>query len=34
MANIPITYSHIDTELKKNSENILSQLGISPSGKI
>lgn len=34
MANTSPVYARIDTNLKKNAENILSQLGISPSGAI
>lgn len=34
MANTSVIYTHIDTELKKEAENILAQLGISPSSAI
>lgn len=34
MANTTAVYARIDTELKENAENILSQLGISPSSAI
>ena len=34
MANTSAVYARIDTDLKKNAEEILSQLGISPSGAI
>ena len=34
MANTSVIYTHIDTELKKDAENILTQLGISPSSAI
>lgn len=34
MANTSAVYARIDTNLKKNAENILSQLGISPSSAI
>ena len=34
MANTSIIYTYIDTELKKEAENILAQLGISPSSAI
>ena len=34
MANTSIIYTYIDTELKKEAENILTQLGISPSSAI
>lgn len=34
MANTSAVYARIDTDLKKNAEGILSQLGISPSGAI
>ncbi|MCC8043792.1 MAG: type II toxin-antitoxin system RelB/DinJ family antitoxin [Oscillospiraceae bacterium] len=34
MANTTAVYARIDTDLKENAENILSQLGISPSGAI
>lgn len=34
MANTSPVYARIDTNLKKNAENILSQLGISPSSAI
>ena len=34
MTNTSIIYTYIDTELKKEAENILSQLGISPSSAI
>ena len=34
MANTSAVYARIDTNLKENAENILSQLGISPSGAI
>ena len=34
MANTSAVYARIDTNLKNNAENILSQLGISPSGAI
>ncbi len=34
MANTTAVYARIDTGLKKNAENILSQLGISPSSAI
>ena len=34
MANTSAVYARIDTDLKTNAENILSQLGISPSAAI
>lgn len=34
MANTSAIYARIDTNLKKNAEGILSQLGISPSSAI
>ncbi len=34
MANTSAVYARIDTNLKDNAENILSQLGISPSSAI
>lgn len=34
MANTSAIYARIDTNLKNNAENILSQLGISPSSAI
>lgn len=34
MANTSAVYARIDTDLKNNAEEILSQLGISPSGAI
>lgn len=34
MANTSVVYARIDTNLKENAENILRQLGISPSGAI
>lgn len=34
MANTSAVYARIDTNLKENAENILSQLGISPSSAI
>ena len=34
MSNTSVIYTYIDTELKKEAENILSQLGISPSNAI
>lgn len=34
MANTTPVYARIDTELKNNAEEILSQLGISPSSAI
>lgn len=34
MANTSAIYARIDTDLKNNAEEILSQLGISPSGAI
>ena len=34
MANTTAVYARIDTNLKDNAENILSQLGISPSSAI
>ena len=34
MANTSAVYARIDTDLKKNAEGILSQLGISPSSAI
>ena len=34
MANTSVIYTYIDTELKKEAENILAQLGISPSSAI
>ena len=34
MANTTAVYARIDTELKENAENILNQLGISPSSAI
>lgn len=34
MANTSIVYARIDTGLKENAEEILSQLGISPSSAI
>ena len=34
MANTSVIYTYIDTELKKEAENILTQLGISPSSVI
>lgn len=34
MANTTAVYARIDTNLKENAENILQQLGISPSSAI
>lgn len=34
MAKTSIVYAKIDTNLKNNAENVLSQLGISPSSAI
>jgi addiction module RelB/DinJ family antitoxin len=34
MANTTAVYARIDTELKENAEDILNQLGISPSSAI
>lgn len=34
MANTSALYTRIDTSLKNSAENILSQLGITPSGAI
>jgi len=34
MANTTAVYARIDTELKENAENILQQLGITPSSAI
>ena len=34
MANTSAVYARIDTGLKENAENILNQLGISPSSAI
>ncbi len=34
MANTSVVYARIDNGLKENAENILSQLGISPSSAI
>ena len=34
MANTSAVYARIDTSLKENAENILHQLGISPSSAI
>ena len=34
MANKATVYAHIDTKLKENAEEILSQLGITPSNAI
>lgn len=34
MANTSVFYTYIDTELKKEAENILTQLGIYPSSAI
>ena len=34
IANTSVIYTYIDTELKKEAENILAQLGISPSSAI
>ncbi len=34
MANTTAVYARIDTDLKENAENILQQLGISPSSAI
>lgn len=34
MANSSVIYVRIDSELKTNAENILSQLGITPSSAI
>lgn len=34
MANASAVYARIDTNLKDNAENILSQLGVSPSSAI
>ena len=34
MANTSVIYTYIDTELKKEAEKILTQLGISPSSAI
>ena len=34
MANTTAVYARIDTGLKENAENILNQLGISPSSAI
>ena len=34
MANSNVVYARIDTTLKENAENILNQLGITPSSAI
>ena len=34
MANTSAVYARIDTGLKENAENILAQLGITPSSAI
>ena len=34
MASTSVIYTYIDTEFKKEAENILAQLGISPSSAI
>lgn len=34
MANTSVVYARIDTNLKNSAENVLSQLGISPSSAI
>lgn len=34
MANTSVVYARIDSDLKENAENILSQLGITPSSAI
>lgn len=34
MANTNVVYARIDTTLKENAENILNQLGITPSSAI
>ena len=34
MAKTSVVYAKIDTNLKNNAENVLSQLGISPSSAI
>lgn len=34
IANTSVIYTYIDTEFKKEAENILAQLGISPSSAI
>lgn len=34
MADTTAVYARIDTKLKENAENILSQLGVSPSSAI
>lgn len=34
MANTSVVYARIDTGLKENAENIMQQLGISPSSAI
>lgn len=34
MANTTAVYARIDTDLKKNAEEILSQLGITPSSAV
>lgn len=34
MSNTAVVYARIDTNLKKNAESILHQLGISPSSAI
>lgn len=34
MANTTVVYARIDTKLKESAENILGQLGISPSSAI
>lgn len=34
MADTSVVYAQIDTNLKENAENILQQLGISPSSAI
>lgn len=34
MANTNVVYARIDTKLKENAENILNQLGITPSSAI
>lgn len=34
MANTTAVYARIDTQLKENAENILNQLGITPSSAI
>lgn len=34
MANTSVVYARIDSDLKSHAENILSQLGITPTGAI